>query len=143
MFMCASTADCRIWRCCAGVTRGAKLSNGITSAPLANTGFPFTPLLLAWLWAKSFSPHKPGPSKNAIYECGLESVGDAWIQFKPGYYLYGIIFLVFDVEAVFLLPFAVAFTGFSLGESIAMLVFLLLLVEGLVWAYQKNVLVWT
>ena len=77
-----------------------------------------------------FSPHKPGPSKNAVYECGLESEGDAWIQFKPGYYLYGIIFLVFDVEAIFLLPFAVAFTGFSLGESIAMLVFLLLLVEG-------------
>jgi NADH-quinone oxidoreductase subunit A len=100
-------------------------------------------LLLAWLWARFFSPRKPGPSKNAIYECGLESKGDAWIQFKPGYYLYGIIFLVFDVEAIFLLPFAVAFTGFSAAESIAMLVFLLLLVEGLVWAYQKKVLVWT
>ncbi len=74
---------------------------------------------------------------------GLESEGDAWIQFKPGYYLYGIIFLVFDVEAVFLLPFAVAFTRLSAGAAIAMLVFLLLLVEGLVWAYQKNVLVWT
>ena len=88
-------------------------------------------------------PAQARPSKNAIYECGLESEGDAWIQFKPGYYLYGIIFLVFDVEAIFLLPFAVAFTGFSMAESIAMLVFLLLLVEGLVWAYQKNVLVWT
>ena len=52
------------------------------------------------------------------------------------------IFLVFDVEAIFLLPFAVAFTGFSAAESIAMLIFLLLLVEGLVWAYQKNILVW-
>ena len=105
--------------------------------------FALSTLLLAWLWARFFSPNKSGPSKNAIYECGLESVGDAWIQFKPGYYLYGIIFLVFDVEAVFLLPFAVAFTGLSVAESIAMLVFLLLLVEGLVWAYQKRVLVWT
>jgi NADH:ubiquinone oxidoreductase subunit 3 (subunit A) len=51
-------------------------------------------------------------------------------------------FLVFDVEAVFLLPFAVAFTGLSLGACIAMLVFLLLLVEGLVWAFQKDVLTW-
>jgi len=110
---------------------------------LAGAVFALSTLLLAWLWARFFSPNKPGPSKNAIYECGLESVGDAWIQFKPGYYLYGIIFLVFDVEAIFLLPFAVAFTGLSMAESIAMLVFLLLLVEGLVWAYQKRVLVWT
>ncbi|HUD21633.1 MAG TPA: NADH-quinone oxidoreductase subunit A [Acidobacteriaceae bacterium] len=110
---------------------------------LAAVTFALSTLLLAWLWARFFSPNKPGPSKNAIYECGLESEGDAWIQFKPGYYLYGIIFLVFDVEAIFLLPFAVAFTGFSASESIAMLVFLLLLVEGLVWAYQKKVLVWT
>ena len=110
---------------------------------LGAVAFALSTLLLAWLWAYKFSPHKPGPSKNAIYECGLESEGNAWIQFKPGYYLYGIIFLVFDVEAIFLLPFAVAFSGFSAAESIAMLVFLLLLVEGLVWAYQKNVLVWT
>jgi len=88
-------------------------------------------------------PAQARASKNAIYECGLESVGDAWIQFKPGYYLYGIIFLVFDVEAVFLLPFAVAFSRFGAAESLAMLVFLFLLVEGLVWAYQKNILVWT
>jgi NADH-quinone oxidoreductase subunit A len=110
---------------------------------VAALAFSLAPLLLAWVWAKKFSPQKPGPTKNAVYECGLESEGDAWIQFKPGYYLYGIIFLVFDVEAVFLLPFAASFTGFTLAESIAMLVFLLLLVEGLVWAYQKRVLVWT
>jgi NADH-quinone oxidoreductase subunit A len=110
---------------------------------LGAVAFALSTLLLAWLWAYKFSPHKPGPSKNAIYECGLESEGNAWIQFKPGYYLYGIIFLVFDVEAIFLLPFAVAFSGFSAGESIAMLVFLLLLVEGLVWVYQKNILVWS
>ena len=110
---------------------------------VAGAAFAIGPLVLAWLWAKKFSPQKSGPSKNAVYECGLEATGDAWIQFKPGYYLYGIIFLVFDVEAVFLLPFAVSFAHFSAGESIAMLVFLLLLVEGLVWAYQKKVLVWT
>jgi len=110
---------------------------------LAGAGFAVAPLLLAWIWAKRFSPRKSGPSKNAIYECGLESKGDAWIQFKPGYYLYAIAFLIFDVEAVFLLPFAAAFGGFTAAECIPMLVFLLLLVEGLVWACQKNVLSWT
>lgn len=110
---------------------------------LGAIGFAAAPLALAWLWAKKFSPQKPGKDKNAVYECGLEATGDAWVQFKPGYYLYAIIFLVFDVEAVFLLPFATAFTGFGMGECLAMLVFLLLLVEGLAWAWQKNVLTWS
>jgi NADH:ubiquinone oxidoreductase subunit 3 (subunit A) len=105
-------------------------------------GFTVTPLALAWLWARTFSPRKRGPDKNAIYECGLESKGDAWVQFKSEYYLYAIIFLIFDVEAIFLLPFAVAFTGLGVGAWFAMLVFLLLLVEGLAWAWQKGVLAW-
>lgn len=105
-------------------------------------GFGLAPLGLAWLWARTFSPPKPNAIKNATYECGLESKGDAWVQFRSSYYLYGIIFLIFDVEAVFLLPFAVAFTGLSGGASLAMLVFVLLLVEGLVWAWAKGVLTW-
>jgi NADH:ubiquinone oxidoreductase subunit 3 (subunit A) len=105
--------------------------------------FGMAPLAIGKLWAIKFSPAKPGVEKNATYECGLESKGDAWIQFKASYYLYAIIFLIFDVEAVFLLPFAVAFTGLTLGACVAMLVFLLLLVEGLVWACQKGVLTWS
>src|SRR5437667_11305328 len=104
--------------------------------------FALTPLALAWLWARKFSPRKPGRDKNAIYECGLESKGDAWVQFRSEYYLYAIIFLIFDVETIFLLPFAVAFPGLSAGAFVAMIVFLLLLVEGLAWAWQKGVLTW-
>jgi NADH:ubiquinone oxidoreductase subunit 3 (subunit A) len=104
--------------------------------------FALTPLLLAWLWARFYSPRKPGPDKNATYECGLESKGDAWIQFKSEYYLYGIIFLIFDVETIFLLPFAVSFVGLGVGAFLAMMVFLLLLVEGLAWAWMKGVLTW-
>src|SRR5882757_632976 len=100
--------------------------------------FALIPLILAKLWAKKFSPRKPGPDKNAIYECGLESKGDAWIPFKAEYYLYAIIFLIFDVETIFLLPFAVSFTGLSAGAFVGMLIFLLLLVEGLAWAWQKG-----
>lgn len=110
---------------------------------LGGAAFAVAPLVLAWVWAKTFSPQKPGASKNAVYECGLESTGDAWIKFQPGYYLYGIVFLIFDVEAVFLLPFAVAFNGFTVKEAVAMLVFLLVLVEGLVWACRKKVLTWS
>jgi len=106
------------------------------------TAFAATPLALAWLWARKFSPPKPGLDKNATYECGLESKGDAWIQFKSEYYLYGIIFLIFDVETIFLLPFAVAFTGLGAGAFISLMVFLFLLVSGLVWAWMKGVLTW-
>ncbi len=110
---------------------------------VAAVAFAAGPLILAFLWARFFSPQKPGPDKNAIYECGLESKGDAWVQFRSEYYLYAIIFLIFDVETVFLLPFAVAFTGLPVGAFIAMIVFLLLLVDGLVWAWRKGVLKWT
>lgn len=109
---------------------------------IAAAMFALGPLILARLWALKFSPAKPGPDKNATYECGLESKGDAMVQFKSQYYLYAIIFLIFDVETIFLLPFAVAFTGLSVGAFLAMIVFLLLLVEGLAWAWMKGVLTW-
>lgn len=109
---------------------------------LVALGFALTPLILANLWSRFFSPAKPGHDKNAVYECGLESKGDAWIQFRSDYYLYGIIFLIFDVETIFLFPFATAFLDLSFGAFLAMMVFLLLLVEGLVWAWRKGVLTW-
>ncbi len=104
--------------------------------------FALVPLALAYLWSKKFSIGKPGQDKNAIYECGLESKGDAWVQFRAEYYLYAIVFLIFDVETIFVLPFAVSFNGLAPGAFIAMVIFLLLLVEGLVWAWQKGVLTW-
>jgi NADH:ubiquinone oxidoreductase subunit 3 (subunit A) len=109
---------------------------------IAAVGFAITPLVMAWLWSKKFSPRKPGSVKNATYECGLESKDDTLIPFRPEYYLYAIVFLIFDVEAIFLLPFAVAFNGLTVGASIAMLIFLLLLVEGLVWTWRKGILTW-
>ena len=109
---------------------------------LAALGFGLAPLGLAWLWSRGFAPPRPNAIKNAIYECGLESKGDAWVQFRSAYYLYAIIFLIFDVEALFLLPFAVAFTGLGVSACLAMLVFVLLLAEGLAWAWAKGVLTW-
>ncbi|WP_188758818.1 NADH-quinone oxidoreductase subunit A [Edaphobacter acidisoli] len=109
---------------------------------IAAVGFAVAPLALARLWAKKFSPAKPGPLKDATYECGLATKPDTQLPFRPEYYIYAIIFLVFDVEVVFLLPFAVAFSGLTVGATVAMLVFLLLLAEGLVWAWSKGVLTW-
>src|SRR3954471_5853663 len=86
----------------------------------AGAGFALAPLVLARVWAKVFSLQKPGAQKGAIYECGLESKGDAAIQFKSEYYVYAILFLIFDVETIFLLPFAVAFTSLSFGAFMAM-----------------------
>ncbi len=107
---------------------------------LGAAAFTLVPLGLARCWARRFAPGKPGPGKNATYECGLEARGDAWIRFRPEYYLYGIVFLVFDVETIFLLPFAAAFPGLPVGGFVAMIVFLLLLAEGLVWAWRKGLL---
>ena len=104
--------------------------------------FPTIPLALAWMWRHFFQPGRPGTVKNAIYECGLESKGEAHVQFKSQYYLYCLIFLIFDVESIFLSPFAVAFTGLPVGAFIAILAFLLLLIEGLVWAWIKGGLNW-
>ncbi len=104
--------------------------------------FPLMPLALAWIWRKFFQPPKPGLIKNATYECGVESLGEAQIQFRSQYYLYAIIFLIFDVEAIFLVPFAVAFTSLPIGAFVAILIFLLLLIEGLVWAWGKGCLNW-
>ena len=97
---------------------------------------------MAWLWRRFFQPPKPGPAKNATYECGIESLGEAHVQFQSQFYLYCIIFLIFDVEAIFLVPFAVAFTGLPFGAFVAILVFLILLLEGLVWAWGKGCLTW-
>ena len=105
--------------------------------------FPLALLGLAQLWFKFFQPAKPSAEKNDVYECGVASTGDSWIQFKAHYYLYAILFLIFDVEVLFLLPFAVAFTGLPTGAIVAMLVFILLLAEGLVWAWQRGHLEWS
>ncbi len=104
--------------------------------------FPLLPLLLARLWFLRFSPLKPSLEKNRAYECGVIPLGKSGVSFKPQYYLYGLVFLVFDVEAVFLFPFAAAFLELPLAACGVMLVFLLLIFEGLVWAWWKGLLRW-
>ena len=101
-------------------------------------GFALAPLLLSAVLA----PKKPGDIKESTFECGLESKGDSWVQFKVQYYLYALAFVIFDIEAVFIYPWAVAFTGLSFGAFLAMGVFILLLAEGLIYLWIKGVLTW-
>jgi NADH-quinone oxidoreductase subunit A len=105
--------------------------------------FPLAALGVAGLWFRFFQPAKPGAVKNDSYECGLAATGESWIQFRAHYYLYAILFLIFDVEVLFLLPFAVAFTALPAGALLGMLVFVLLLAEGLIWAWQRGYLEWS
>ena len=101
-------------------------------------GFALAPLLLSAVLA----PKKPGDIKESTFECGLESKGDSWVQFKVQYYLYALAFVIFDIEAVFIYPWAVAFTGLSFGAFLAIGVFILLLAEGLIYLWIKGVLTW-
>jgi NADH:ubiquinone oxidoreductase subunit 3 (subunit A) len=89
------------------------------------------------------SPRKPNAIKTATYECGVETVGDTWVQFKVQYYIYGLVFLVFDVEMIFLFPWAMAYNRLDLFQFLAGIVFIVLLLDVLVYAVKKNVLEWS
>ena len=99
---------------------------------------PVVPLVFARLVA----PRKPNKIKQSTYECGIETVGDAWVQFKVQYYLYALVFLVFDIETVFLFPWAVAYSQLGLFAFFEMMVFIALLGVALVYAWRKGALEW-
>ena len=88
------------------------------------------------------APRKPNPIKNETYECGIETVGDTWVQFKSQYYIYALVFVIFDIEAVFLFPWAVAFNQLELFAVFEMIVFILILAAGLIYAWRKGALEW-
>ena len=103
---------------------------------------PIGSLVLARLWMQIFTPIKRGEDKNALYECGVKPLAEPQQRFHSKYYLFGLLFLIFDVETVFLLPFAVAFLDLSVGSFLVAMLFLLLLAEGLLWAWTKGLLDW-
>ncbi|HZZ58531.1 MAG TPA: NADH-quinone oxidoreductase subunit A [Opitutaceae bacterium] len=105
--------------------------------------FPASALLLARIYFRYFQRPLPNASKASTYECGVASAGDSWIEFKAHYYLYALFFLIFDVEAVFLLPFAVVYGRLPVGGILCMAAFLALLAEGLVWLWGRGHLQWT
>lgn len=99
---------------------------------------PAAPLLVSAL----FRPRKANAIKMQTYECGVETVGDTWVQFKVQYYLHALIFMVFDVEVVLLFPWALAYNQLDFGAFAAGLLFIFLLTDGLFYAIRKNALEW-
>lgn len=87
-------------------------------------------------------PKKSNAIKSSIYECGIETVGESRIQFRAQYYIFALVFLVFDVEAVFLFPWAVAYNQLGLYAVVEGLLFALILLGGLVYAWKKGALEW-
>lgn len=99
---------------------------------------PIVVLILAYF----LRPKRPTPIKQSTYECGLESLGEIWVQFKIQYYLYALAFVIFDIEVVFLYPWAVAYNQLGIFALVEMVIFLSILVYGLVYAWRKGALEW-
>ena len=100
--------------------------------------FPVLPIIAA----RFVAPRKPSTSKNAEYECGLEAKGESWIQFRVQYYIFALIFVIFDIETAFIYPWAVAFKQLGLFAFGEMILFIAILGFGLVYAWKKQALEW-
>jgi NADH-quinone oxidoreductase subunit A len=96
------------------------------------------PLILA----KFVAPRKPGPAKQSPYECGLESAGEPWVQFNAQYYVYALLFVIFDVEVVFIYPWALVWKGLGPIVLWEMALFIAILGAGLAYAWKTGVLEW-
>ncbi|MDR3266353.1 MAG: NADH-quinone oxidoreductase subunit A [Tannerella sp.] len=101
-----------------------------------------TLVFAALLIARFISPRTYNPQKAEAYECGIPTRGKSWMQFKVGYYLYAILFLMFDVETVFLFPWAVTVKELGAAGLFGVIFFLIILVLGLAYAWKKGALEW-
>jgi NADH-quinone oxidoreductase subunit A len=99
-------------------------------------------VLFTFFFARLIRPHNPYKEKTQNYECAEKPIGSAWIQFNNRFYIFALIFVVFDVEAIFLFPWAVAFGQLGLFALIEMIIFILILIFGLYYAWKKGVLKW-
>lgn len=94
------------------------------------------------LMSRLLAPRNPGGVKNEPYECGEQTVGKSWVHFNVGYYLFALLFLVFDVEAAFLFPWALVFREVGLIGLIEVGIFIAILFLALIYAWKKGVLEW-
>ena len=99
---------------------------------------PAVAIAANWLLA----PKEPNSMKESIYECGIETVGETYIQLRGQYYIFALLFVVFDIEAVFLLPWAVAYNNLEFYMVLEGVIFILILAAGLLYAWRKGALEW-
>ena len=88
------------------------------------------------------NPSRPSAVKYTTYECGIQPVGTPWSPFAVRYYIFALLFLIFDVEAVFLFPWTLVFRTLGTAGFVEVVFFILVLVVGLVYAWRKGVLEW-
>nr|QYB21098.1 NADH-plastoquinone oxidoreductase subunit 3 [Austrotaxus spicata] len=99
--------------------------------------------ILAFSISGALAPITKGPEKVTSYESGIEPMGDTWIQFRIRYYMFALVFVIFDVETVFLYPWAMSFDILGLYTFIEAFIFVLILIIGLVYAWRKGALEWS
>nr|AEX96393.1 NADH-plastoquinone oxidoreductase subunit 3 [Brodiaea californica]AEX96396.1 NADH-plastoquinone oxidoreductase subunit 3 [Dichelostemma ida-maia] len=99
--------------------------------------------ILAFVISGVLAPIGEGPEKLSSYESGIEPMGDAWLQFRIRYYMFALVFVVFDVETVFLYPWAMSFDVLGVSVFIEALIFVLILIVGSVYAWRKGALEWS
>ncbi|RKX27736.1 MAG: NADH-quinone oxidoreductase subunit A [Candidatus Zixiibacteriota bacterium] len=99
-------------------------------------------VLFTFFLASLIRPKNPYPAKSVNYECAEEPIGPSWFQFNNRFYIFALIFVVFDVEVIFLFPWAVAFGQLGLFALIEMIIFIVILLFGLFYAWRKGVLTW-
>ena len=118
-----------------------EISNGALAitAILTGLGLVFAALLIARL----ISPRSFSLKKSEPYECGIPTRGESMIQFKAGYYIFAILFLIFDVETVFLYPWSVVMKGLGPQGLLCIGIFMFILILGLAYAWRKGALKWT
>ena len=99
-------------------------------------------VLLPFILSAIIASHNPNPIKNMPYECGEEPIGPAWLQYNVRYYIFALIFVVFDVEVIFLVPWAVVFRHIPVAAFLEMSVFIGILLMGLAYVWKKGDLKW-
>ncbi|HEY8173525.1 MAG TPA: NADH-quinone oxidoreductase subunit A [Dehalococcoidia bacterium] len=105
--------------------------------------FPLIPIVASVaLGVFKIRPSKPDPIKQSIYECGMVPVGDALVRYNVRYYVFGLLFVIFDVEAVFLYPWAVAYRGLGFFAFVEALIFITILLIGYAYAWRKRAMEW-
>lgn len=103
----------------------------------------FLPFSSLWIIGPVLRPKKPSKEKQSTYESGVEPIGDAHVRYNARYYLFALLFVVFDVETLFLYPWAASYHKLGLFALTEMLIFIFMLVVGLIYAWRKKVLEWT
>jgi NADH-quinone oxidoreductase subunit A len=99
-------------------------------------------VIVAFFAAKLIAPSRPTHEKLLTYECGIDPVGEGWSQSQIRYYVYGFLFVIFDVESVFLFPWARVFATLGYTAVVEMAIFIGILAVGLLYAWRKGVLTW-